>query len=138
MTNPEASATALPMAAPVEVQTFDMANDLQRILSARQVAHWLRLSVEEVERMAECGAIPARRCESEWRFGAFAINAWLGSKRTEDALVASIDALRREVADLPDSVNAQVSASPAATGEHAAADSQSAEEEGFRIGRLVS
>jgi hypothetical protein len=62
---------------PVEYVSFNSGTDLQRVLSSKQVAHWLKLTEVEVERMAAAGEIPARQVSGGWRFGAVAVNRWI-------------------------------------------------------------
>jgi excisionase family DNA binding protein len=62
---------------PVEYETFHRGRDLQRALTAKQVAHWLRVPESEVEHLASTGEIPARKVAGAWRFGAVALNRWI-------------------------------------------------------------
>ena len=47
------------------------------MMSAREVADYLRRDARDVERMAERGKIPARKVGGQWRFSRSEINHWL-------------------------------------------------------------
>ncbi len=49
------------------------------ILTLEEVANYLRLSTDTIERQAAQGQIPGRRIEDTWRFLKAAIDDWLRS-----------------------------------------------------------
>src|SRR5262245_8066114 len=56
------------------------------VLTETEAAELLRVAPEEVERLAEQGALPARRLGSAWRFGCAALMAWLNGDWKPQAL----------------------------------------------------
>lgn len=57
-------------------------HDLQAtydVLTLDEVADYLRLPIETVERQAKLGQMPARRIEETWRFLKSAVDDWLRS-----------------------------------------------------------
>jgi excisionase family DNA binding protein len=56
------------------------------VMSVRELADFLRLSVHTVYRLAEQGKLPGRKVGKHWRFHRDAIVAWLATYREEDAL----------------------------------------------------
>jgi len=56
------------------------------VMSVRELADFLRLSVHTVYRLAEQGKLPGRKVGKHWRFHRDAIIAWLATYREEDAL----------------------------------------------------
>lgn len=73
------------MATPVEHETFNRGTELQRALSTKQAAHWLRLPESDVEHLAETGELPGRNVAGVWRFGAIALNRWIEVHSIPDA-----------------------------------------------------
>lgn len=94
---------------PVDVETFNPAFEHQRVLSSRQLAQWLRIPVDVLERKAAAGTIPGQNLEGEWRFGAVAINEWLaGETRAVDPQPGILQALSEQIAALRTDVSALV------------------------------
>ncbi|GIV18496.1 MAG: hypothetical protein KatS3mg023_0247 [Armatimonadota bacterium] len=56
------------------------------VMSVRELADYLRLSVHTVYRLAEQGKLPGRKVGKHWRFHRDVIVAWLATYREEDAL----------------------------------------------------
>ncbi|GBC97256.1 Putative DNA-binding proteinA [bacterium HR16] len=56
------------------------------VMSVRELAEYLRISVHTVYRLAEQGRLPGRKVGKHWRFHRDAIVAWLATHREEDAL----------------------------------------------------
>lgn len=95
--------------APVDViyEAFNPGSHMQRLLSVKQVAHWLRRTEGAVTQDAETGDLPGRMIDGEWRFGAAAVNRWLEGEHaalagdvfadTIQPLLTEIGALRRAV-----------------------------------------
>ena len=50
------------------------------VLTLEEVADYLRVSVEVVERQASQGQVPGRKIEDSWRFLKSAIDDWLRSQ----------------------------------------------------------
>lgn len=63
------------------------------VLTLDEVAGYLRLSKETVERQALQGQIPARRIEDTWRFLRAAIDDWLRSQDSRMILLGHAGAL---------------------------------------------
>ncbi len=63
------------------------------VLTLEEVAGYLRLSKETVERQAIQGQIPARRIEDTWRFLRAAIDDWLRSQDSRLILLGQAGAL---------------------------------------------
>lgn len=63
------------------------------VLTLEEVADYLRLPKEIVERQATQGQIPGRRIEDTWRFLKEAINDWLRSQDSRMILLQQAGAL---------------------------------------------
>lgn len=58
------------------------------VLTLEEVADYLRISRETVERQATSGQIPARRIEDSWRFLKQAIDNWLSAQDSRQVLLS--------------------------------------------------
>ncbi len=56
------------------------------VMSVRELADYLRISVHTVYRLAEQGKLPGRKVGRHWRFHRDVIVAWLATHQEEDAL----------------------------------------------------
>ena len=63
------------------------------VLTLEEVADYLRLPTEIVERQARKGQLPARRIEDTWRFLKSAIDDWLRSHDSRTILLQQAGAL---------------------------------------------
>lgn len=63
------------------------------VLTLEEVADYLRLSKETIERQALQGQIPGRRIEDTWRFLKAAIDDWLRSHDSRTILLQQAGAL---------------------------------------------
>ncbi len=63
------------------------------VLTLDEVADYLRLPKETVERQARSGQMPARRIEETWRFLKSAIDDWLRSQDSRMILLQQAGAL---------------------------------------------
>ena len=63
------------------------------VLTLDEVADYLRLPKETVERQATRGKIPGRRIEESWRFLRKAIDNWLQSHDSREVLLYQAGAL---------------------------------------------
>lgn len=63
------------------------------VLTIEEVADYLRLPVETVEKQAQRGQMPARRIEDTWRFLKSAIDDWLRSQDSRTLLLQQAGAL---------------------------------------------
>lgn len=63
------------------------------VLTLDEVADYLRLPTETIERQARQGALPARRIEDSWRFLKSAIDDWLRSQDSRLVLLQQAGAL---------------------------------------------
>jgi len=90
-----------------------MAVQLQQVthevLTLDEVAAYLRLPKETVERQAMRGQLPARRIEDTWRFLKTAIDDWLRSQDSRLILLQQAGALRDDdsLAELRSAIYAQ-------------------------------
>ena len=90
-----------------------MAVQLQQVthevLTLDEVAAYLRLPKETVERQAMRGQLPARRIEDTWRFLKTAIDDWLRSQDSRLILLQQAGALRDDdsLAELRAAIYAQ-------------------------------
>ncbi len=66
---------------------------MPNILTLEEVAEYLRLPKETVERQASSGQIPGRRIEDTWRFLKSAIDEWLRSQDSRAILLQQAGAL---------------------------------------------
>lgn len=103
----QASSTASPVESAYEV--FAEGRDAQRLLSAKQVAFWLRRTEAQVIADAEAGSIPGRMIDGSWRFGVAAMNRWLeGSavKSSDSVLAGAMQPVLAELSSLRAAVEA--------------------------------
>ena len=70
-----------------------VSDSLPDVLTADEVAHYLRVSEETVVRQAANGQIPGRRIEDTWRFLKSAIDEGLRSHGSRDVLLQQAGAL---------------------------------------------
>jgi Helix-turn-helix domain len=79
---------------------------LTEILTLEEVAAYLRLAPEVVERQATQRQIPGRKIENEWRFLKSAINDWLSTSTPQTTLLQQVGALAHDetLAQLRDSI----------------------------------
>ena len=70
-----------------------MSSILQDVLTLDEVAKYLRLPKETIERQAIQGKIPGRRIEESWRFLKKAIDHWLESHDSRDIFLYQAGAL---------------------------------------------
>ncbi len=66
---------------------------MPEVLTLEEVANYLRLSKETVERQAAQGRIPSRQIENTWRFLKAAIDDWLRSHDSRLILIQQAGAL---------------------------------------------
>lgn len=66
---------------------------LPQVLTIDEVAAYLRLPKEIVERQAEHGQIPGRCIETTWRFLKTAVDEWLRSQDSRTVLLQQAGAL---------------------------------------------
>lgn len=66
------------------------------VLTLEEVADYLRLPVETVEKQARKGQLPARRIEDTWRFLKSAIDDWLHSQDSRTILLQQAGALTND------------------------------------------
>jgi excisionase family DNA binding protein len=55
----------------------------REILTADQVADYLKLSRKSVYRLARAGVLPAKKIMNQWRFERTQLNDWIRQKETE-------------------------------------------------------
>jgi excisionase family DNA binding protein len=55
----------------------------REILTAEQVADYLRLSRKSVYRLARAGVLPAKKIMNQWRFERRRLNEWIREKEDE-------------------------------------------------------
>ncbi|MBN1827446.1 MAG: helix-turn-helix domain-containing protein [Candidatus Eisenbacteria bacterium] len=55
----------------------------REILTAEQVADYLRLSRKSVYRLARAGVLPAKKIMNQWRFERSQLNEWMREKENE-------------------------------------------------------
>ena len=67
--------------------------ELPQVLTLEEVANYLRLPEEIIERQATQGKIPGRCIEATWRFLKDAIDEWLRSQDTRTVLLHQAGAL---------------------------------------------
>jgi excisionase family DNA binding protein len=63
------------------------------VLTLKEIAGYLKISEEKIERQVLQGKIPGRRIEDEWRFLRTAVDEWLGSYDTRSLLISQSGAL---------------------------------------------
>ena len=82
---------------------------LQDVLTLEEVAKYLRLPKETIERQAIQGKIPGRRIEESWRFLKKAIDHWLHSHDSRDILLYQAGSLEDDetLSELRASIYAQ-------------------------------
>lgn len=66
---------------------------MHNVLNLREVAEYLRLPKEKIEKQVLEGRIPGQRIEDEWRFLKSAIDDWLRSHDTRSILLNQAGAL---------------------------------------------
>jgi excisionase family DNA binding protein len=59
----------------------------REILTADQVADYLRLSRKSVYRLARAGVLPAKKIMNQWRFERTRLNEWIREKEEEPVQV---------------------------------------------------
>jgi excisionase family DNA binding protein len=86
-----------------------MSTVLQDVLTLEEVASYLRLPKETIERQAVQGKIPGRRIEESWRFLKKAIDDWLQSHDSRDIFLYQAGSLADDetLADLRASIYAE-------------------------------
>ena len=72
---------------------MSQAMSMPDVLTLEEVADYLRLPKETIERQANRGRIPGRRVEDTWRFLKAAINDWLRSQDSRVILLQQAGAL---------------------------------------------
>ncbi|MGD2088913.1 MAG: helix-turn-helix domain-containing protein [Candidatus Aminicenantes bacterium] len=94
---------------------------LQDVLTLDEVAQYLRLPKETVERQAIQGKIPGRRIEATWRFLRKAIDQWLQSHDSRDVFLYQAGSLADDetLAELRASIYAERGRPEVETGEEA-------------------
>lgn len=55
----------------------------REILTAEQVADYLKLSRKSVYRLARAGVLPAKKIMNQWRFERTQLNDWIREKESE-------------------------------------------------------
>ncbi len=65
----------------------------QEIFTLKEVADYLKISEEKVEKVVLQGKIPGRRIENEWRFLKTAIDEWLRSYNARRVLLSQAGSL---------------------------------------------
>jgi excisionase family DNA binding protein len=76
----------------VETQTEDLVvgqhsfrpSDAPDVMTLDEVAEWLQVDEEDVEKLANAGELPGRRIGDEWRFARQAVLDWLAGVRGAD------------------------------------------------------
>ena len=63
------------------------------VLTLEEVAYYLRLPKEAVERQAMQGQVPGRQIDGQWRFLKVAIDEWLQSRDSRAVLLGQAGAL---------------------------------------------
>lgn len=63
------------------------------VLTLSEVANYLKIPEEKIERQVIQGKIPAKRIENEWRFLKAAVDEWLNSYDTRAILISQAGAL---------------------------------------------
>ncbi|CAN2040018.1 DNA-binding protein [Candidatus Magnetomoraceae bacterium gMMP-15] len=63
------------------------------VLTLKEIAGYLKLPEEKIERQVLQGKIPGRRIEDEWRFLRTAVEEWLGTYDTRSVLISQLGAL---------------------------------------------
>jgi excisionase family DNA binding protein len=86
-----------------------MSTVLQDVLTLEEVASYLRLPKETIERQAVQGKIPGRRIEESWRFLKKAVDDWLKSHDSRDIFLYQAGSLADDetLADLRTSIYAE-------------------------------
>jgi len=89
------------------------------VLTLDEVADYLRLPKETVERQAARGKIPGRRIEESWRFLKKAIDNWLQSHDSREVLLHQAGALAADetLSELLDKIYAERGRPETETGE---------------------
>ncbi len=63
------------------------------VFTLKEIAGYLKVPEEKIERQVLQGKIPGRRIENEWRFLKTAVDEWLGSYDTRTVLLSQSGAL---------------------------------------------
>jgi len=63
------------------------------VFTLKEMAGYLKLPEEKIERQVLRGKMPGRRIEDEWRFLRTAVDEWLGSYDTRSVLLSQSGAL---------------------------------------------
>ncbi len=63
------------------------------VFTLKEIAGYLKMPEEKIERQVLQGKIPGRRIEDEWRFLRTAVDDWLGSYDTRAVLISQSGAL---------------------------------------------
>lgn len=63
------------------------------VLTMKEMASYLKIPAEKIEKQVLQGKIPGRRIEDEWRFLRVAIDEWLRSYDTRKILISQSGAL---------------------------------------------
>jgi hypothetical protein len=73
---------------------------LPEVMTAQEVAEFLRVSEGAVRQCATRGSIPGRQIEGEWRFWRVAIVAWLRGPSGKEILLGQFGAFEDDIDDL--------------------------------------
>lgn len=65
----------------------------ENVFTLKEMAVYLKMPEEKIERQVLHGEIPGRRIENEWRFLKTAVDEWLKSYDTRDILISQFGAL---------------------------------------------
>jgi excisionase family DNA binding protein len=63
------------------------------VLTLQEMAKYLKIPQEKIEKQVLQGKIPGRKIEDEWRFLKAAVDEWLGSSDTRMVLIGQSGAL---------------------------------------------
>jgi len=70
--------------------SFDVATEMQKVVSIQVVADWLHLSKDRVLALAEAGDIPGQQVGGRWLFGIASINLWLEDRSLEECVRSAV------------------------------------------------
>ena len=65
----------------------------ENVFTLKEMAVYLKMPEEKIERQVLHGEIPGRRIENEWRFLRTAVDEWLKSYDTRNILISQFGAL---------------------------------------------
>ena len=65
----------------------------ENVFTLKEMAVYLKMPEEKIERQVLHGEIPGRRIENEWRFLKTAVDEWLKSYDTRNILISQFGAL---------------------------------------------